>query len=207
MTATTLPTITVVFRGMSPATTLALSTALHDGGVRGFEVTMTGDRPMEAIELLSAELPADALVGAGTVTTTDEVTASAAAGARFVVSPHLDTRLVEHARGAGLLSVPGAFTPTEIMTARRAGADVVKIFPVNAVGADYIRQLRGPMPDVPVMASGGVTPALAGELAAVGVERFAVGHHLLGAQPDGTHDPAVVRERAGEFLRACEAAA
>lgn len=203
MTETSLPTITVVFRSMSPAATVELSTALYDCGVRGFEVTMTGDRPMETVALLGAELPADALVGAGTVTTAEEVAASAAAGARFVVSPHLDTDVVARTRGEGLVSVPGAFTPTEIMAARRAGADVVKVFPVNAVGADYVRQLRGPMPDLRVMASGGVTPELARELGEAGVRHLAVGHHLLGAQPDGTFDPARVRERTREFLRAC----
>ncbi|GAA4617327.1 MULTISPECIES: bifunctional 4-hydroxy-2-oxoglutarate aldolase/2-dehydro-3-deoxy-phosphogluconate aldolase [Saccharopolyspora] len=206
MTDPDLSPLTVVYRGMAPQQVLRLSEALHQAGVRSFEVTMTGERPMETIELLSRELPGDALIGAGTVSTPEQVSASAAAGARFAVSPHFDAEVVERTREEGLLSVPGAFTPTEIMAARKAGADVVKVFPINAVGADYLRQLRGPMPDLVVMASGGVTPALAAEVVAAGAACVAVGHHLLGAAPDGTFDPAELRVRTGEFLRAVGAA-
>ncbi|TDC93512.1 bifunctional 4-hydroxy-2-oxoglutarate aldolase/2-dehydro-3-deoxy-phosphogluconate aldolase [Saccharopolyspora aridisoli] len=205
MTDINLSPLTVVYRGLTPQQALRLSTALHEAGMRSFEVTMTGDRPMETIELLCRELPGDALIGAGTVSTPEQVTASAAAGARFVVSPHLDARVVERTRREGLLSVPGALTPTEIMTARNAGADVVKVFPVNAVGADYLRQLRGPMPDLEVMASGGVTPTLAAEVVAAGAKCVAVGHHLLGADPDGGFDPGELRDRTSEFLRAAGA--
>ncbi|MFF7656602.1 bifunctional 4-hydroxy-2-oxoglutarate aldolase/2-dehydro-3-deoxy-phosphogluconate aldolase [Streptomyces sp. NPDC007983] len=198
----TLPPLTVVYRGLGPVQACRLSAALYTAGVRSFEVTMTGDRPMEAIERLSRELSDDAVVGAGTVTTADEAAAAAAAGAGFIVSPHFDPQVVARTRAEGLLSVPGALTPTEIMAARSAGADVVKVFPINAVGADYIHQLRGPMPDLTVMASGGVTPALAAEVVATGAACIAVGSHLLGAAVDGSHDPGELRDRTGEFLRA-----
>ncbi len=79
---------------------------------------------------------------------------------------------------------------------------MVKVFPINAVGADYVRQLRGPMPDLTVMASGGVTPELAAEVVAAGARCVAVGSHLLGAAPDGGHDPGRLRDRVGVFLRA-----
>lgn len=199
--------LTVVYRGLTPEQTCTLSSALYAAGVRSFEVTMTGPQPMETISLLCRELADDAIVGAGTVSTTDEVAAAAAAGARFVVSPHFDADVVTRTRAEGLLSVPGALTPTEVMAARRAGADVVKIFPVNAVGADYIRQLRGPMPDLTVMASGGVTPSLAAELVAAGAACVAVGSHLLGAAADGSHDPGELRDRTAEFLQAAGAPA
>lgn len=206
MTDLNLSPLTVVYRGLTPQQALRLSTALHEAGMRSFEVTMTGDRPMETIELLSRELPGDSLIGAGTVSTPEQVTTSAGAGARFVVSPHFDAQVVERTRREGLLSVPGAFTPTEIMAARNAGADVVKVFPINAVGADYLRQLRGPMPDLAVMASGGVTPTLAAEVVAAGAQCVAVGHHLLGAAPDGGFDPGELRDRTAEFLQAAGAA-
>jgi 2-dehydro-3-deoxyphosphogluconate aldolase / (4S)-4-hydroxy-2-oxoglutarate aldolase len=202
-----LPPLTVVYRGLTPEQTCRLSLALYETGVRAFEVTMTGEHPMDAIRLLRRELDGDAVVGAGTVASPEQVKAAAAVGGRFIVSPHFDPEVVAATRDAGLLSVPGAFTATEIMAARRAGADVVKIFPINAVGADYVRQLRAPMPDLPVMASGGVTPALAAEVVAAGAVCVAVGSHLLGAAADGSHDPGELRERTGEFLYALGASA
>ncbi|QUH04030.1 bifunctional 4-hydroxy-2-oxoglutarate aldolase/2-dehydro-3-deoxy-phosphogluconate aldolase [Saccharopolyspora erythraea] len=195
-------TLTAIYRGMSPQQCLRLTIALHDLGVRSFEVTMTGGSPIESLRLLRKELGAEAHIGAGTVTTTAEVEAVAAAGAGFVVSPHLDADVVTATKAAGLVSIPGAFTATEIVAARRAGADVVKIFPINAVGADYIRQLRAPLPDLTVMASGGITPQLAHDCVAAGATMIGVGSHLLGAHADGTFDADVLRRRTAEFLDA-----
>jgi Entner-Doudoroff aldolase len=195
-------TLTVVYRGLDPKQTCVLSQALYAAGVRSFEVTTTAERPMEAIRLLIAELGDDAEVGVGTVMEPDQVSAAAEAGARFVVSPHVDPAVVERTVADGLVSIPAAFTPTEIVTARRTGAHVVKIFPINVVGAEFIRQVRGPLPDIAVMASGGVTPQLARECMAAGARMVAAGAHLFGAHPDGTFDPAELQARASEFLHA-----
>ena len=185
--------LTVIYRGLEPDRTVHLTRALFGS----FEVTMTGGRPLES---LRAEFGPEVVVGADTIFDPAE---AADAGAEFVVSPHLDPEIVVRTRAAGLASVPGAFTPTDIVAARRAGADLVKIFPVNVVGADYLLQLAGPLPGLAVTASGGLQPDLVRACRAAGAVVAGIGSHLLGADADGGFDPDDLgRRRTTEFLRA-----
>lgn len=194
----------VIYRGLSARECLTVTTELYDAGVRLFEVTFNSDQPVDAIRLLRTELGADVRVGAGTVLRDDEVRQAADAGAEFIISPNVEESVVAATKRAGLVSIPGAFTPTEIVHAVAAGADLVKVFPLRPVGADYIRQLRGPLPDVPMVATGGVDVDLAREAMAAGCVGVGVGVQLLGPDPADTGRLAAT---AREFLAAVGATA
>lgn len=124
------------------------------GGFRAVEITATTPGVFELIRRLTDP---DLILGVGTVTSIEQIDRAANANARYIVSPHTDPDLIAHAHSVGLVSIPGAMTPTEILAARAAGADTVKVFPVSAVGGPgFVRWLRGPLPDVPLWVSGNV---------------------------------------------------
>ena len=147
--------VVAVIRAPSADAAVAMSHALVRGGVTGVEVTFTTPGAADAIARVRKELP-NALVGAGTVLAAAELGAACDAGAKFLVSPHFDPELLEQARARGVPYLPGALTPTEIVRAWKAGAACVKLFPGSAVGPGYVKAIRGPLPDVPLMPTGGV---------------------------------------------------
>lgn len=136
----------------------ALARALVEGGMRAVEITATTPGAFEIVaDLVIANPPPTTVLGIGTVRTEREVDRAQQAGARFVVSPHTDKAIIQRAVQQHLVSIPGAMTPTEILAARAAGADIVKVFPIDAVGkASFVRRLKGPLPDVPLWVSGDV---------------------------------------------------
>jgi 2-dehydro-3-deoxyphosphogluconate aldolase / (4S)-4-hydroxy-2-oxoglutarate aldolase len=160
----------------------AVVDAIADGGVRAIEVTMTVPGAIALIGTLAASLPADILLGAGTVTDPDTARAVIDAGARYVVSPVFRPEVVAacHARGAA--AAPGCFTPTEILDAHDLGADVVKVFPATALGPQFIRDVRAPLPQVRLMPTGGVTLDNAGDWIRAGAVAVGVGSALLDAR-------------------------
>lgn len=178
--------VLIIFRGQGPQQCADIAETLYEAGVRLFEVTLNSADPYAAITAVRDRVGEDAMVGAGTVLTTDEVDRAAGAGAQFMVSPDVDADVIERTKSLDLGSVPGALSPTEVLRAVRAGADIVKIFPIRSVGADHVRQLRGPIPDVPYMGTGGVDTALARECIEAGCTGVGVGVHLLGdpSEPD-----------------------
>ncbi len=148
--------LVAVIRSKTVEEALATATAAGDAGVRFVEITFSVPAAAKVIETL-AKRP-ELHVGAGTVLSPEQAREAIAAGAQFVVAPSLELNLVPICHQAGLACFPGAATPTEIITAARAGADLVKIFPADCVGGVYfIRQMAGPFPDVRFMVSGGVT--------------------------------------------------
>ncbi len=191
--------LVVIFRGQSPRECLAISTALYEAGVRLLEITLNSEQPLAAIQLLRSEFGSDVVIGAGTVLAADEVGPVSDAGAGFVISPNTDESVITATKAAGLVAIPGAFTPTEIVRAVRAGADFVKVFPLRPVGADYIRQLRAPLPDVPIIATGGVDADLARAAIDAGCAGVGVGVQLLGERLD---DRRALAEQAAAFLAA-----
>ena len=152
--------------------------ALRRGGVRALEITMTTPGALDIIaELAAAKGPGD-LVGAGTVLDAAAAGRALDAGADFVVSPVLDADLIRICRDRGALVAAGGLTPTEIQSAWRAGADIVKVFPATA-GPRYVRDLRGPFPSIRLMPTGGVTPDNAAEFVRAGACCVALGTALL----------------------------
>ncbi|MQB01650.1 MAG: 2-dehydro-3-deoxyphosphogluconate aldolase [Actinobacteria bacterium] len=194
--------IVIIYRGLGPQECLEFSRHLLDAGIAVFEVTMNSPAPIDAINLLRDELAGDAEIGAGTVLSAREVDAAAGAGASFIISPNLDASVIRRTKQLGLVSIPGTFTATEVAAAVAAGADIVKIFPINVVGAEYLRQLRGPLASLPCMPSGGITLELATELFDAGATAIGIGVHLLGRGLVETRDWKGLRSRATEFVRA-----
>lgn len=145
-----------------------LAISIAAGGMQLIEITWNGDRPAELIAQLRAELPA-CLIGAGTLLTPEHLHDAMAAGAQFVFTPHTNPAIIKIALAAGIPIIPGALSPTEIVTAWQAGATCVKVFPVSvAGGASYIKSLQGPLGRIPLIPTGGVTLDNAGEFIAAG---------------------------------------
>ena len=152
--------------------------ALADGGIRVLELTLTTPGALDAIRELSGA--DDLLVGAGTVLTTDDVAAVAEAGGRFALSPVCNTQVLEAASAAGLLAIPGTSTPTEIQSAHEFGARFVKVFPSAPLGgAEYIRLVRGPLPNVPIIPTSGPTAETLGDYLDAGAVAVGVGGREL----------------------------
>ncbi len=169
-----------VVRAPSAGLALAAVEALLEGGLSVFEITLTVPGALGVIEKLVAELGERAVVGAGTVHSANSALEAVRAGAAFVVSPGLDLRTVEAMRAREMPVFPGALTPTEILSAWNAGADVVKIFPCSALGgAKYLTQLRGPFPDIKLMPTGGVSVSNAAEFLRAGATAVGLGTDLV----------------------------
>lgn len=148
------------------------------GGLSLLEITLTTPGALKAIETLANEK--GAVAGGGTVLTLEEVRAVAGAGGRFVLSPVFDPGVVDEAHRLGLLAVPGTSTPTEILAAHRHGARMVKVFPAAALGgAGYLRAIRGPLPDIPLVPTNGITSETIGEYVAAGAVAVGVGSEVF----------------------------
>ena len=172
----------VVLRRIEPQSALLeLVDELADAGASIFEVTF--DAPSAADDLIAVRdrMAGGGLVGAGTVLTVESLTAAIAAGADFGVSPLHNFALVEAAVEAGLPFVPGAFTPTEMRSAWSAGATFVKLFPASAVGPQFVRELRGPLPEIELIATGGVDKGSAAAYLAAGAVAVGIGGVLVRA--------------------------
>jgi 2-dehydro-3-deoxyphosphogluconate aldolase / (4S)-4-hydroxy-2-oxoglutarate aldolase len=154
--------------------------AVLAGGVSIFEITLTVPGAVDVIRTLSGRFGDRALVGAGTVLTAEDARRCVDAGARFVVSPGLDLETVAVAQKLDVAVMPGALSPTEVITAFKAGADMVKIFPCSAVGgAKYLKALRGPLPQVKLLPTGGVNLATAAEYIEAGAAALGIGSELV----------------------------
>jgi 2-dehydro-3-deoxyphosphogluconate aldolase / (4S)-4-hydroxy-2-oxoglutarate aldolase len=145
-----------VIRARSAAEALGAAKAIAHGGIRLLEITFTVPDAPKVMEALASE--PDVIVGAGTVLTAQQAHEALGAGARFIVAPNLSLDVAEVARAAGVFYCPGAYTTGEILAARAAGAHVVKVYPVGVAGGpQYIRIIRDPLPDVPMLAAGGTS--------------------------------------------------
>jgi 2-dehydro-3-deoxyphosphogluconate aldolase / (4S)-4-hydroxy-2-oxoglutarate aldolase len=171
-----------VVRASSAHLALLAVEAIRAGGISIVEVTMTVPGAIEVIGQLAKTAGSDVLIGAGTVLDAKTAQQCLDAGAEFLVSPGFDAQTVKFAREKGILVIPGALTPTEIIMAWNAGGDLIKIFPCGAVGgANYIKALKGPLPQVPVIPTGGVNLDTAADLILAGAEALGVGGELVSA--------------------------
>jgi 2-dehydro-3-deoxyphosphogluconate aldolase/(4S)-4-hydroxy-2-oxoglutarate aldolase len=199
--------IVPVVRAPSAELALRAVDAVLAGGVSVFEITLTVPGAIELIRLLTQRFAGRALVGAGTVLTADQARACIDAGARFVVSPGLDLPTVALARAREVAVMPGALTPTEVIAAWQAGADMVKIFPCSAVGgAKYLRALRGPLPQVKLLPTGGVTLATAADYIAAGAAALGVGSELIDVELLAGGGDRTLTDRARELLAVVKSA-
>jgi 2-dehydro-3-deoxyphosphogluconate aldolase/(4S)-4-hydroxy-2-oxoglutarate aldolase len=195
--------VVAIGRRLEPATVVGIAEALARGGVGAFEITLDGDGSHAALERLGDRFGDghEMLVGAGTVLDRESARAAVRAGARFLVMPHLDEALVRLAVEDGMPVFPGAFSPTEILAAWRAGASAVKLFPASVAGVAFVREFRGPFRDVPLLPTGGVTLETAPAFIAAGAVAVGLGGWLVG---DG--EPEAIESRARTLVAAIAAA-
>jgi 2-dehydro-3-deoxyphosphogluconate aldolase / (4S)-4-hydroxy-2-oxoglutarate aldolase len=174
--------------------------ALADGGITALEVTMTVPRAIELIREIAPTLPAGFDIGAGTVVDPDTARAAIDAGARFVVGPVFRPGVIDACHRAGAAVMPGCFSPTEILAAWDAGADIVKVFPATALGPTFFKDVRGPLPRVKLMPTGGVSLENAGDWIRAGAVAIGVGSALVDAKLVSAGDYAAITDRAKRFV-------
>ncbi|MEX1139567.1 MAG: bifunctional 4-hydroxy-2-oxoglutarate aldolase/2-dehydro-3-deoxy-phosphogluconate aldolase [Bacteroidota bacterium] len=171
--------VVAVIRMKDPAKLMKVIEAIRVGGVKCIEITMTVPGAVEVIREVSKSAPSDVLIGAGTVTDVKTADAVIDAGATFVVGPILNLDIVARCRERNVVVMPGCFTPTEIFTAWKAGADIIKVFPATSLGPKYFKDIAGPFPDIRMMPTGGVTIDNVGEWVKAGAVAVGIGSDLL----------------------------
>ena len=176
--------IVAIVRGLSSGHA-QLAKALYDGGIRVIEVTFNQKKPelffetADSFRAIKAAMGDQMAVGAGTVTSKELVDLACQAGAQFIVSPDTNEEVIRYAKSLGLSCMPGAMTPSEILTAYRAGADFVKVFPAGALGPSYVKAVRGPLNHIPMLAVGGVSEKNVADFIKVGCAGAGVGGNLV----------------------------
>jgi 2-dehydro-3-deoxyphosphogluconate aldolase / (4S)-4-hydroxy-2-oxoglutarate aldolase len=189
-----------VLRASSVEKAMALAEAIAAGGVTVLEVTMTVPGAIRVMRQLAEQRP-DILVGAGTVLDPETARMCILEGAQFVVSPALNLKTIEMCHRYSIAALPGALTPTEVVTAWEAGADVVKIFPASAMGgAKYLTALKGPLPQIEMIPTGGVSLSTAAEFLGAGAFALGVGSDLVDTKAMAEGRSAVVTENAKKYL-------
>lgn len=190
-----------VLRARSAKEGHALAEALVAGGIAVIEVTMTVPGAVELLRTLKKEFGHKVLLGSGTVTDAEQAEATIDAGAEFVVSPSFHPEVAATTRALGKVAIPGALTPTEVITAWRAGADYVKVFPCSAVGgASYLRALLAPFPELKLIPTGGVTLGTAADFLKAGARALGVGTDLVDAKAIEEGKPEKITETARAYL-------
>jgi 2-dehydro-3-deoxyphosphogluconate aldolase/(4S)-4-hydroxy-2-oxoglutarate aldolase len=191
-----------VLRAKSEKQAHAVVQAMIKGGIRVVEVTMTVPSAVDLLKTLKQEYGSQLLLGSGTVTTAKEAEETIEAGAEFVVSPSLHPEVITATKALGKLSIPGALTPTEVITAYRAGADYVKIFPCSAMGgAPYLKALLAPFPFLKLIPTGGVTLHTAASFLEAGAKALGVGSDLVNLAAIDEGKPEIITGAAEAYLQ------
>lgn len=198
--------VVAVIRMNEPDRLRAVVDALAAGGVRVLEVTMTVPRAVDLIREIASTLPGGFLLGAGTVVDAATTTRVIDAGAQFVVSPVFRPAVIDAAHERDVPAMPGCMTPTEILAAWDAGADVVKVFPATGLGPGFLKDVRGPLPHVKLMPTGGVTLANAGDWIRAGAVAVGVGTALLDASAIASGNYQVLTANARRIIDNVQAA-
>jgi len=190
-----------VVRASSEEEAISVVEAIKAGGLPILEITMTVPRAVEVIETLSARYGNEAIVGAGTVLDPESARACILAGAQFIVSPALNLETIACCHELDVAVMPGALTPTEIVLAWNAGADLVKVFPAGAMGgASYIKSLKAPLPQIELIPTGGVTLANAADFIKAGAAAVGVGTDLVDMTAIRLGQPEKITHAARAFI-------
>jgi 2-dehydro-3-deoxyphosphogluconate aldolase / (4S)-4-hydroxy-2-oxoglutarate aldolase len=190
-----------VVRASSPKQAMHAAQAVCAGGIPVVEITMTVPGAVEVIAQLAKSMGAEVLIGAGTVLDTATAERCINAGAEFIVSPGFDSETVKFTNRAGKLMMAGALTPTEVIAAWKAGCDFVKIFPCGAVGgAKYIKALKAPLPQIPMIPTGGVNLSTAADFILAGAAALGIGGELVSALALESGNTTPIVEAARDFV-------
>jgi 2-dehydro-3-deoxyphosphogluconate aldolase/(4S)-4-hydroxy-2-oxoglutarate aldolase len=198
--------VVAVIRLKEPRQLRAVVDAIAEGGVRALELTMTVPGAVDLIRELAPTLPSGCMLGAGTVVDAETAARVIHAGARFVVGPVFRRSVITACHEHDVPAIPGCFSPSEILDAWDAGADIVKVFPATALGPTFIKDVRGPLPHVRLMPTGGVSLDNAGDWIKAGAVAVGVGTALLDAKAIAAGDYAVLRANAERIVASVRAA-
>ncbi|MHB1004492.1 MAG: bifunctional 4-hydroxy-2-oxoglutarate aldolase/2-dehydro-3-deoxy-phosphogluconate aldolase [Chloroflexota bacterium] len=198
--------VVAVVRMREAGPLVQVAEALAAGGIAAIEFTMTTPGALKTIEEVASRGDGKVVWGAGTVLDPETCRAAILAGARFIVAPTLNPKVIEVCRRYSVIAVPGAFTPTEILTAWELGADVVKVFPATALGPQYFKDVLAPLPQVRLMPTGGVSLENTGEFVRAGAAAVAVGGNLVRSDDVAAGRFDALAERAVKFVAAVRAA-
>src|SRR5690242_568166 len=191
-----------VVRATSADEAMRAIDAIREGGVSVLEITMTVPGAVGVIEQLTKKYGSDVLVGAGTVLDAETARACMLSGAQFIVSPALNMETIECCRRYGVAVMPGALTPTEVVQAWTAGADLVKVFPAGALGgASYLKALKAPLPHIELVPTGGVSLKTAADFIKAGASALGIGADLVDLKALREGQQTTITERAREFVK------
>lgn len=202
--------IVAICRGTYGEELIKLVAALEKGGVRLVEVTFDQSDPdcltktAEAIQSIAENFAGKISVGAGTVVTTEQVETAHKAGANYIISPNTNVEVIRHTKKIGMVSIPGALTPSEILTAHEAGADFVKVFPVGALGLGYVKDIRGPINHVKLIATAGVSPENLADYLDAGFSGAGISSYLTDKKQIAAGNYDVLTEHAKELVAIVE---
>ena len=196
--------ITAIVRGIAPEKLRRTADALCEGGVRTIEVTFDTPGAADMIRLLKKEYADKMLVGAGTVLDTETCRTAILAGADFVLAPTLNTEVIKMCNRYGRAAVPGVMTPTEILTALEAGADIVKVFPAGALGPGYVKDVMGPLKQATIMVVGGVSLENIADFFRAGAACAGIASNLVSKSLVDADDYEAIAERAAAFVQAAK---
>ncbi|MFP7297057.1 bifunctional 4-hydroxy-2-oxoglutarate aldolase/2-dehydro-3-deoxy-phosphogluconate aldolase [Neobacillus niacini] len=193
--------VVAVIRGASIESIIPMAAALKDGGVTALEITMETPKALAVIEKAADVFGDEMFVGAGTVLDAETARAAILSGAKFVFSPTVRKETIEITKRYGVISVPGAFTATEILTAYEYGADVIKVFPAGSVGPGYFKNIAGPLPHIPLMPTGGIDMENASDYIRSGAVAVGVGSSLVDPKKELTEQYlALITENAKKLI-------
>jgi 2-dehydro-3-deoxyphosphogluconate aldolase / (4S)-4-hydroxy-2-oxoglutarate aldolase len=170
--------IVAIIRGATPGDVEDIAKALYEGGVKCLEITLNSPNALQVIENIAIKMEGRILVGAGTVLNATAAANAVAAGAKFIISPITDIQTIHKTKELGAVSIPGAFTPTEIFNAYSAGGDIIKVFPGTS-GAVFIKEILAPLPHIPLMPTGGISLENIHEFKKAGALAFGIGKALV----------------------------
>jgi 2-dehydro-3-deoxyphosphogluconate aldolase/(4S)-4-hydroxy-2-oxoglutarate aldolase len=196
--------IVIIIRGIDPDDFFKIAGALLEGGLSIMEITLNSKDALTVIKEAALQMGDRLLIGAGTVLNAASAKESISAGAKFIVSPSLDIETIRATKQLGAVSIPGAFTATEILSTYNSGADIIKVFPAS-VGANYFRDLRGPFPQIPLMPTGGVNLSNIREFQKAGAVAYGIGHALIDASQKMSREYLIqITEKAKQFTSALD---
>ncbi len=198
--------VVAIVRVASAQEAVAVCDAIARGGVKPIEITMTVPGAIDAIKELKSIAKDEVLVGAGTVLDPETAVAVIHAGAEFVVSPTLNLAVIEVCRRYSKIVIPGAFTPTEILTAWEAGADIVKVFPARVGGPKYLVDIKGPLPQIRLLPTGGVSVENTPDFIRAGAVAVAAGTSLVDKKAVSEKKYDIITENARKFVAAVKLA-
>jgi len=193
--------IIAIIRGANPVDVMHIAEALYEGGICLLEITMNSAEPLAVIEQVADKLGDQMVIGAGTVLDANMARDAVQAGATFILSPILDEQVINVTKSLGIVSIPGAYTATEIYNAYKAGADIIKVFP--ATSPTYLKDIAGPLPQIPLLPTGGVTLDNIGDFKKAGAVGFGIGSSLVDTKQEITaRYLSTLRDKAKKFVHA-----